>query len=752
MPSAGRPFAEPVWEEEGSGEDITYTPTAPGSAHDAEFTPSTILTGAHRIKENTSPLYLGDMTSVGGGVAYVRAVIKNVNIVDGEVVQGSGTTHVSSGWVPVYCCELTWFESEDGEVIDTVAMYYPDNGTDRGDPKWLVHDPLLHMVLAAEGDLDPGEADTMSFSSNWGRADLTETSQNSLIFCDEQTAITVEVVDIFSPANDGRNRWAVEVTIPAEGLTDEEALVEEIHPSSGLFARVSHYLVLHFQDDLDAGAVDAIYFGFVRSPGGEPYLSGFLSETGADSKHFTYGQLRLSLSIDSYTGMSSAVVDTMHVSLEYLGETLADTDVCLVLTETTADSRVFVTNQITGSGDLDRFDRSPITLFKVVLRRFPSVIGTGIPLSVWTLVTSTSQTAICDTGPTFRTGFNVSVYPDSPSLPTFPGIVSFLSVETQPLYQSYADGSSGAEPEKDHVFRGSIAADSDPVLRRSWPSFYSKYLYYLRHNKSVGKIVAKAAPMSFVGASYARETGDDFNYAAADTGANLQTIAEILREKLGFNVIRDKSFCAVNFKGQIMAMQWGIFYLDSHGKVKQNAPDGNVRSDNDKSFDGYHMRVWRGGRRNMVVRHTDIPSISTFAASGYFVEGMPHVALWYSTACYSGQPSEDSDRYLSQGHQWAIRLHCIRYVGMCREGQMGSDPAKSGKNDDAHHQAIEFFNSLDGEAGFSTAFSSADDFLTYHRPVTDNPTAKTYNNDLYFFFGNLFWHPDDWDPIFDAKK
>ncbi len=67
-----------MWEEEGSGDGITYTPTPPGSAHDAEYTPSTILAGGHRIKEDTSPLYLGDMTSSSGGVAYVRALIKNV--------------------------------------------------------------------------------------------------------------------------------------------------------------------------------------------------------------------------------------------------------------------------------------------------------------------------------------------------------------------------------------------------------------------------------------------------------------------------------------------------------------------------------------------------------------------------------------------------------------------------------------------------------------------------------------------------
>jgi len=51
-------FAEPVWEEDGTGEDITYTPRPPDESQGEEIVPSTVLTGAHRLKENTSPLYL----------------------------------------------------------------------------------------------------------------------------------------------------------------------------------------------------------------------------------------------------------------------------------------------------------------------------------------------------------------------------------------------------------------------------------------------------------------------------------------------------------------------------------------------------------------------------------------------------------------------------------------------------------------------------------------------------------------------
>jgi hypothetical protein len=56
-------FAEPIWEENTEHGQTTYEPTPPGSAHDAEYTPSAILTGGHRVKTSTSPLYLGDMTS-----------------------------------------------------------------------------------------------------------------------------------------------------------------------------------------------------------------------------------------------------------------------------------------------------------------------------------------------------------------------------------------------------------------------------------------------------------------------------------------------------------------------------------------------------------------------------------------------------------------------------------------------------------------------------------------------------------------
>jgi hypothetical protein len=66
-------FAEPVWEEKTENGETVYEPTPPDSAAAAEYTPSAILTGGHRVKTSTSPLYVGDMTSSAGGLAYVRA-------------------------------------------------------------------------------------------------------------------------------------------------------------------------------------------------------------------------------------------------------------------------------------------------------------------------------------------------------------------------------------------------------------------------------------------------------------------------------------------------------------------------------------------------------------------------------------------------------------------------------------------------------------------------------------------------------
>ncbi|MBN1916668.1 MAG: hypothetical protein JW889_02060 [Verrucomicrobia bacterium] len=369
-------FAEPVWEEEGSGDDITYTPRPPETPE--EYVPSQILTGGHRIKHDTSPLYVGDMTSSSCGLVYVRAVMTGVSVTSGEVTQGYGVTSVSSAWIPVRCIEHVYAVTLDGTRTDDIAMFKPDDGAGRGKAYFEHADVMQSLTIALEQPLDKGAIDTVTMRINHGapsgyvETELTETGNETQTFEDAAQTITLVISDYNGLDDDAVDSLDVALTDASLSIVDENRRMTETSEDSNTFGAARYSAVLWFPWKPTSSVQDVFVAQVFRLPVGQS-TGGTLAEYGTESSLFMDNVGLLVVELASAMDWSPEVRDTLRIRVTSIGLDLCRAE--LELKETAKDSMVFSDHFLTGHGDGDALEPTDTTLIRVRARRWPGVFG-----------------------------------------------------------------------------------------------------------------------------------------------------------------------------------------------------------------------------------------------------------------------------------------------------------------------------------------------------------------------------------------
>jgi hypothetical protein len=420
-------FVEPVWEEKVEEGETVYEPRPPET--EEERVPSTILTGDHRIKHDTSPLYLADMTSEGWGLAYVRAVIKNVNIDSGEVVEGSGSTDVMSVWVAVSCLEeLTVRSSETGEEIDGVSLYLPDDGTDRGEPHFKYNDPLYGLGISLPAGLTT-EVDTMvtSWHNNmtylWDDIILTETGAETNVFSYNEGGLEITVT-LDDGAVTTAEFDAFGATVYRSDQVDpaRRTFFEETDEDTNEFSSFTFAAQIVLVDGLSASDADIIQVMLFSSTSSESY-SFIATEDGANTKRFV-GQDGLWFVDFPPAFMPTANVDEAIITAFGLATTEPQE---LQVRETGPETNVLVTMEYIDSEDTDYPEPSTTTFHCVEVTRWPGICGDehaviGVSGDEFYNVPATFQPSVNYATP------NIMIIPEGHAAPDLSGSDEFVCV------------------------------------------------------------------------------------------------------------------------------------------------------------------------------------------------------------------------------------------------------------------------------------------------------------------------------------
>jgi len=436
-------FAEPVWDEEGTGDDITYTPRPPDESQGEEIVPSTILTGRHRIKQNTSPLYLADMTSSAGGLAYARAIIRGVNISGGEVVQGTGTTELASAWVAVNALEEIETVDDQGYARESFALYSPD---EIYKPPTCVDQDYLELLCV--GFLAPPSDETVDVLSVLlydEEHQLQETSSSSNVFenGDASFVVTLNTSDFMNPGVvDSLN-----VTVYNEQYDINNVSVDlvETDPDSGAFMKITYTVDLALVTTLSDTSVDEISV-LIVSTHSRNSVRGVLRETGVDTDVFADETGINTLAITSLSGPTPTVVDTMNVRLdcydidaEGVECALTESDVATLVFRSHIDAPLAV------DGFLQFTEQSR---FKVVIRRWPGVIGDTLDAHIISPIDDVSVTVTASIWDNlWVSGALAAVTPDAPASKAGNNTYNYLQKRIKTL-EGYEDWIEEAQEAK----------------------------------------------------------------------------------------------------------------------------------------------------------------------------------------------------------------------------------------------------------------------------------------------------------------
>jgi len=374
-------FAEPVWDEEGTGDDITYTPRPPDESQGEELVPSTILTGRHRLKEDTSPLYVGDMTSSAGGLAYARAIIRGVNISGGEVVQGTGTTDITSAWVAVYAKAELKLVTLDGRQTGCFSVYTDWYSQDSGTPIITAADEMESLSMTLDPPLQSDAVDTISVELNGNDYELDETGTNTNIFqyTDPPVTLTLTIEEISELDEDVLDVARVLVSLTAEGIDNRTMILRETSLDSACFEAQRGRLAVGFSDGLSNSVVDLAGVTVI-----DPMRSGesrmLLTESNSSSRTFidlnSYSGFRLTL-VDAPSTFDPESADTIICCVSR-SETSESDDWYVRLDETEDNSMLFMSAFQSGTQDHDQPHPSAAETAanRLIVKRFPAVYGT----------------------------------------------------------------------------------------------------------------------------------------------------------------------------------------------------------------------------------------------------------------------------------------------------------------------------------------------------------------------------------------
>ena len=368
---------------------------APGAGDD--FTPVSVASAAHRIKYDTSPLYLGDITASDAGVVYVRAVINNVHISNNEVVASGGTTQdFKSVWCRVSLRQQIDMVDLDGREIDASSTYPIYDGENRGEMTAEDYlDPLCALVLQFEQELDPGEPDTITV---WIQADeyqLSETETTSpynpaddskyFRYVYGSTVCTIQLLNYVGFDEDELE--ALEVTVHYEDggeiyVTDTRVL-KESELDSLAFVENSVSVCVRFFETPSASEPDRIQVFIEHEDFSEAYAV-VLTETTEGNLLFRNENDpsdHTQITIVGSPDFSPDVRDEIEVLVSLSDYSQLD-DSTVVAKETGNETLVFATRRITGQdgGDYDELLNTDI--FKVRVKRFPAVAGAFLPFRI----------------------------------------------------------------------------------------------------------------------------------------------------------------------------------------------------------------------------------------------------------------------------------------------------------------------------------------------------------------------------------
>ena len=374
-------FAEPVWEEEGTGDDITYTPRPPETAD--EYVPSQIVTGGHRIKTENSPLYVGDMTSSAGGLVYVRAVIYSVSVSNGEVVRTGGTPkpELTSAWVTVRAREDVRLVTKDGYETERLCVYEPDEVY--GEPRYKNRSKLEALHVWMSDAPSDGAVDTIRALLYDDEYELVETSASSEEFRTATGDFTIQFNG--SPSFGSGTSDALSVTVWSDDyeISNETVELQETGPETMYFLKVVYELDLRLPHVPSAEEVDHLFLDAVSSHSSRS-VSVRLEETGVGTNVYADPCGLTVLEITDSSVLSPSEIDTLTVrfSSYHLGAVAVED----ALEETALSSMVFSSHIVSSWPTVGYAPTTDQTLFGVLVTRWPCVVGESIPLLLSTSV------------------------------------------------------------------------------------------------------------------------------------------------------------------------------------------------------------------------------------------------------------------------------------------------------------------------------------------------------------------------------
>jgi hypothetical protein len=364
-----------VWEEKEENGETVYEPRPPDESQGDQIVPSTILTGGHRIKHDTSPLYLGDMTSSAGGLAYVRAVIKDVNIDSGEVVQGSGSTSVTSVWMAVVLREDVCFLREDGYGTEKICIYEPDEIY--GWPRYKDRSPLEALHVALSSPLSTEVVDQIEASWYESEYVLVETACDSNVFSTTQDSFTLAFSGSVSTSDETVDELTATVSNDAFGICQEIVPLRELEPDAMDFCQTLYTVNARFSQPPSQGTVDHLFLD-AESTHSFDRLTVRLEETEADTNVYKDSVGLNQVEITAASGFTEQTVDQMTLVLTSLDLGAAEVE-CSV-EETAASSLAFSSHIEIGSPTLGYVPMTPQTAFRVGVKRWPGIPGESIPV------------------------------------------------------------------------------------------------------------------------------------------------------------------------------------------------------------------------------------------------------------------------------------------------------------------------------------------------------------------------------------
>ena len=371
---------------------------------DEEIIASSIATAAHKIKQDTSALYLGDIATTTGGILYVRGVIENVPVnSSGEYDPEEGTeTTLMSPWLEVLVKEEITIVDLDGNEMDYVSVYPIDSGEDRG--KMILEDSpdaLYGMAVQFQDELNPSNVDTITAWIHGSEMEMTETGDDTQIFYFNEDTVECTITLNDYAVFDNEEIDVLSVDVEYED-TSESVYISDtrIVKESGLDSLVfmENYISasIRFFSEPTSDKIDQIVLSIEHLNYPESRME-ILTETGFNTfvfrtYHNPFDDTEVEITdINAFT----ASRDEIKCRISINNDSAID-DAYVYLKETDNESMSFTERKIIGNEDENYPDILDTNSFKVSSLRFPGIEGESINCLILSINDNLSASAIFD--------------------------------------------------------------------------------------------------------------------------------------------------------------------------------------------------------------------------------------------------------------------------------------------------------------------------------------------------------------------